>query len=426
MENGINIPLNLPGVSVVAQSMDTTGNIHITVESTQDGCECPHCKKTTYKSHGYGNEKILRHTSILGMNTYIHIRPRRYECTFCPGTSTMTERLSWYEERSQYTIAYEHHVLLQLVNSTVSDISIKERLTYDAVEGIINRHIGQEIDWETVDNLEVIGIDDLSRRKGRKDRVAVVSTRDVHGNIRVIGLLDNHKKETVKSFFLSIPNRLRKTVKYICSDLYEGFLNAAREVFGKRVSIVADRFHIAKLYGNGLDDLRKSEVRRLEKNLPEEEAREVKKAARLIHKVELTKEEREELEKVFKHSAELRAGWELRNRLTEIFNSPLEIEQARSAIHDWECQVKKSGMGCFDGFLGTLKKYKNYILNYFDGRKNSGFVEGLNNKIRVLSRRCYGIMDLGHWFQRLALDLEGSPFKVLVNLLYNMTNIELK
>ena len=100
-------------------------------------------------------------------------------------------------------------------------------------------------------------------------------------------------------------------------------------------------------------------------------------------------------------------GWELRNRLTEIFNSPFDMEQARSAMREWECQVKKSGVSCFDSFLGTLKKYKKYILNYFDGRKNSGFVEGLNNKIRVLSRRCYGLMNLGHWFQRIKLDLEG-------------------
>ena len=407
MENSISIPLNLPGIRVIGQSMDTTGNIHITVESTQEGCDCPHCRNTIYHSHGYGNEKILRHTSILGINTYIHIRPKRYKCTSCPGNPTMTQRLSWYEERSQYTTDYENHVLLQLVNSTVSDISIKERLSYDAVEGIINRHIGKEIDWENVNELEVIGIDDLSRRKGRKDRVAVVSTRDSLGNIQLIGLLDSHKKATVKKFFLSIPKWLRKTVKYICSDLYEGFLNAAREVFGKRVRIVADRFHIAKLYGKGFDDFRKKEVRRLEKNLPEEESREVKKSARLIYKTELNEEEKAKLEKVFEHSAELRTAWELRNRLTEIFNSPLEMEQARSAMREWECQVKKSGVSCFDGFLGTLKKYKNYILNYFDGRKNSGFVEGLNNKIRVLSRRCYGIMNLGHWFQRLTLDLEG-------------------
>ena len=47
------------------------------------------------------------------------------------------------------------------------------------------------------------------------------------------------------------------------------------------------------------------------------------------------------------------------------------------------------------------------ISNYFLARQNSGFVEGLNNKIKVLKRRCYGIFNLSHLFQRLSLDLEG-------------------
>ena len=47
------------------------------------------------------------------------------------------------------------------------------------------------------------------------------------------------------------------------------------------------------------------------------------------------------------------------------------------------------------------------ITNYFLKRETSGLVEGINNKIKVLKRRCYGIFNLGHLFQRLFLDLEG-------------------
>ena len=51
--------------------------------------------------------------------------------------------------------------------------------------------------------------------------------------------------------------------------------------------------------------------------------------------------------------------------------------------------------------------YKSTILNYFKSRKNSGFVEGLNNKIKVLKRRCYGVFKTETLFQRLFLDLNG-------------------
>ena len=49
----------------------------------------------------------------------------------------------------------------------------------------------------------------------------------------------------------------------------------------------------------------------------------------------------------------------------------------------------------------------NEITNYFLDRHNSGFVEGLNNKIKVIKRRCYGIFDTGRLFQRILIDLEG-------------------
>jgi len=65
----------------------------------------------------------------------------------------------------------------------------------------------------------------------------------------ILGVLEDRKKETVKQFLMSIPKQLRKQVRVVCSDMYDGFINAAKEVFGKRIQIVVDRFHVAKLYG---------------------------------------------------------------------------------------------------------------------------------------------------------------------------------
>ncbi|MCP3680979.1 MAG: transposase, partial [Gammaproteobacteria bacterium] len=64
-------------------------------------------------------------------------------------------------------------------------------------------------------------------------------------------------------------------------------------------------------------------------------------------------------------------------------------------------------------FIKTMEKYRPYILNYFNGRYTSGFVEGLNNKIKVIKRRCYGITNSKHFFQRIFLDLEG--YNMLLN-----------
>ena len=73
----------------------------------------------------------------------------------------------------------------------------------------------------------------------------------------------------------------------------------------------------------------------------------------------------------------------------------------------WISKVKKNDIRCFDKFIGTLQKYKSSIANSFKARKNSGFVEGLNNKIKVAKRRCYGFFKTTSLFQRLQLDLVG-------------------
>ena len=79
-------------------------------------------------------------------------------------------------------------------------------------------------------------------------------------------------------------------------------------------------------------------------------------------------------------------------------------------MKQWIKLVKKNKLTCFNKFINTLTKHIDYICNYFKKRRTSGFMEGLNNKIKVLKRRCYGIFNLEHLFQRLFLDLSGYQF----------------
>jgi transposase len=80
---------------------------------------------------------------------------------------------------------------------------------------------------------------------------------------------------------------------------------------------------------------------------------------------------------------------------------------ATAAIQKWCDQVRAGGLTCFDAFLTTVSNWREEITNYFLQRQRSGFVEGLNNKLKVLKRRCYGLDDVRTLFQRLWLDLEG-------------------
>ena len=108
-----------------------------------------------------------------------------------------------------------------------------------------------------------------------------------------------------------------------------------------------------------------------------------------------------------KYSPRLKEGHTYALRLTHIFNTHINRKSAVAKIDRWIQSVEKSNLNIFNGFITTLTKYKPYIGNYFKARKNSGFVEGLNNKIKVLKRRCYGLFNTESLFQRLFLDLQG-------------------
>jgi len=331
----------------------------------------------------------------------------------CAGKPVTTQTLNWYDPRSPHTKEYEEHIMLEMVNSTVVDVSIKEALGYKAVMGIIHRHIDTEVSWKDIERLDVVGLDEISLKKGHKDFVTIVTAR-IDEQTKILAVLKGRKKETVKEFLSSIPKRLKKTVNAVCSDMYDGYVNAATEVFGKDVIIVVDRFHVAKLYRKDLDGLRKKEMKRLEKELSEKEYKKLNGVMWILRKnmKELTDEELKILKRLFRHSPILEIAYKLCNELTDIFEDDISKSVATRRINDWKKKVEASGLKCFNKFLSTLDKYWDKIVNYFINRQTSGFVEGMNNKIKVIKRRCYGILNVKHLFQRIYLDLEGYSLYV--------------
>jgi len=125
------------------------------------------------------------------------------------------------------------------------------------------------------------------------------------------------------------------------------------------------------------------------------------------NKADLLPHQAELLDRLFQYTPSLKLAYDLREALTAIFEQDLTKAEATQSIQAWRKQVQASLLTCFDPFLTTLDTYLDEITNYFLRRDNSGFVEGLNNKIKVLKRRCYGLLNLNHLFQRLFLDLEG-------------------
>ena len=241
-----------------------------------------------------------------------------------------------------------------------------------------------------------------------RDFVVIVTARLEDERVVRLGVLADRQKDTVIEFLRSIPERLKKTIETVCSDMYEGYIEAVREEL-KSSQIVIDRFHVTRSYRDGVDEFRKTELKRLKEELPEETYLELKGSLWACRKKyeDLRPEERKVRKLLFEHAPNLKLAYSLQDQLSAIFDQSISKKVAKTRIQTWKKRVQASELKCFDRFIKTLERWWEGILNFFVARRNSGFVEGFNNKLKVLKRRCYGIYNLKHLFQRIFIDLEG-------------------
>jgi transposase len=411
----ITIPLDIPEVRILSVGQTKLGEYLITVESTRSTAVCPRCGCVLTESFGHGATRRLRHLPILGCPVYLEIRPLRFRCPHCPGQPTTTQVLDWYHPEALHTKAYERHLILTLINSTMTDVVAKEDVSYDALLGIMDRWVATAVDWAQVAPFEVIGIDEIVLTKGHRNFVAVITAQTEHG-LHVVAILPDRCKATIAAWLRTIPDTRRAMITTVCTDMWEGYTNAVRDVL-PHATIVIDRFHVARHYRHAVDTIRKAEVRRLRQELPAAERDQLKGALWLVRRNpdDLDADDRQQLTWLLAQSPTLTQAYTLQQELTHIFASARSKADGLRRIGFWRIRVVKSGLTCFDSFLTLLDTWLDLIANYFINHQTSGFVEGLNNKLKVLKRRCYGMRNIGRLFQRLTLDVSGyrrfSPWR---------------
>lgn len=199
--------------------------------------------------------------------------------------------------------------------------------------------------------------------------------------------------------------------------MWEGYVTAVEEYIAAHEAVTAhlviDRFHVAQQYRGSFDTLRKQEMKRLKQELPEETyQQDCQRTLWLLRKnhQDLEEDERFRLRRLLRHTPRLHQAYTLREELTAIFNQSSSVQEARRRLRAWLKKVEQDKHSCFRSFSKTLTAHWGRITNYFADRVTSGFVEGLNTKIRTITRRCYGIRKVTTLFQRLWLDLNRSLF----------------
>lgn len=413
----ISIPLDIADVRVVQTDLTQAGELILTVESTVEHTTCHRCGRTITEPHGTDKPRLLRHLPILGRPVYLRIRPKRFRCPFCDDHPTTTQQLDWYDPQALHTRAYERQLIVLLINSTLSDVVAKEDVSYDALLGILDRWIATSVDWTSLPAFPTLGIDEIALTKGHRNFVAVVTGRTAEGRLLLLAVLPDRLKATVVAWLQALPPERRAAITTVCTDMWEGYVSAAAEVL-PQATVVIDRFHVARHYRDAVDELRKHEVRRLKEELPEAERAQLQRTLWPFRKraEDLTEVEQARLDTLLQYSPVLQTAYTLREELTTIFDTARSKADGLRRLRFWRQRAERSGVKCFERFLTLLDTWQNLITNYFTHHDTSGFVEGLNNKLKVLKRRCYGLRNIGRLFQRLTLDLDGyrrfSPWTV--------------
>ena len=230
-----NIPLDISSLKIIEQTPDTQGNYILTVESTKTESTCHKYRKSATKRYGYASPITIRHLPVL--DTPVFLKSSRYD-----NKTVTTEQYDWCGRDSKTTKPLDDYLTRCMINSTCSDAAKKARISYKTVVRALTSQVNKSIDWNKYTDLTTLGIDEISDKKGHKDFLTIINTTKT-GEISVLAVLADRQKETVKSFLESIPTELKKTVKTVCTDIYDGFVYAATEVFGQQ-AVVIDRYHV--------------------------------------------------------------------------------------------------------------------------------------------------------------------------------------
>jgi transposase len=295
-----------------------------------------------------------------------------------------------------------------VINATVADAARTLGVSEETIDGLLDRWSERAVDWDAWERLGMIGLDAIALKRGHRDVGALVTVPLEEGGVEIVAVLADRQKETVAAFLRAIPETRRRTIARACTARYDGFAGAiAHEV--PWAEIVIARFHVARADRDGADTVRKTELKRLKSTWPRAEYAEITGAMWPFRKQpgDLAPEEWDRLERLCTDAPKIEAAYHLREDLTDLFDRDDTKAGAKRAIRAWCKRVRQSALAEFETFLGTIERWMEEITNYFIGRQTSGFVEGFNNRVKVLKRRCYGIFNVGSLFQRLTLDSHG-------------------
>lgn len=341
--------------------------------------KCGVCGRTSPR-YDQSPSRLWRHLALGKTVFWLRYAPHRVSCKRC---SVRVEKVPWAAHDSRHTRDFEEMTawLAQRMDRTATCRLMG--INWRTVGTIVTRVIEERLDPARLEDLYVIGVDELSHRRYHHYVTVVVD----HLKKRVVWVGDGKKEKTLNQFFDKLGHERARKLTHVTMDLSASFIKSVNKR-APQAEKVFDRFHVQKLASEAVDKVRRAEMRRVSNP---REARALKRSrwALLKNPWNLTCRQGAKLRELQKTNQRLYRAYLLKESLAR----GLEYRQPKRAsahLDEWMRWASRSKLKPFVKLARTIKRFKQGILAYVATGLSNGGVEGLNNKVRLITRRAYG------------------------------------
>lgn len=355
--------------------------LHLWCAHREDIALCTHCGSLSTKVH-QEETRSIRHLDVWGKQTFLHFLSRRFKCEQCG--RTFTEELPFLDSQRRQSVAFEKHVYQACLSSNFKAVAVREGLSQSTVKEIFNFYAAMKHASIVSHTIRVLGIDELSIKKRHRQFVLVLSDID---RKCILAVLADREKKTLENWLEVLSRQEKKSIRFVSIDMWAPYCQAARSKL-PHAKVVVDRFHVMKQLNTRLTQLRTNYQKQ-----SSVETQKLLKGSRWLlvrNRSELSPKQTEQLDKILKMCPDLRILYLLKEEFRTIFEKIRCREKAARFLDAWMNKAKLTGDKYLAKFVATFKNWREEILNYFFERITNGFVEGLNNGLRTMTRMAYG------------------------------------
>lgn len=370
---------------------EENGNLEVFIEMPAKEHRCPYCGHTTTYIKDYRLQTV-KDLTVAGKPLIVTVRKRRYTCKEC--NSTFTEDNPYIKRYCHFPQRFYLEAIKE--TSDLQSFSAIARRMGASVTSIIRWF--DNINYPKAELPSCIAIDEFKGNAGGEKFQCNLADPVKH---KIIDILPNRDSEDLYKHFLEYPYEKRAKVKKVVMDLSTLFRSVAKKIFPE-AKIIADKFHVIRVVTNSLENVRK----RIQKEFHDTKRKWFKRSHYLLLKKHesLTEEDIIELNRMLNSSRELEQAWVLKELFYEIFRKETRPE-AKKELGNWLLLADELSIPEFQHCITTFTNWRTEIANIVGETISNGFIEGSNNKIKVLKRISFGFQNFERFRNRI-LNLE--------------------